>query len=110
MTDGLLIPALILALLAWMVPKLWSMVLPEGVRPLMLNAFLSTIVLFALSSLFFMALYVWQGVVADDLARFGWVENIVFFGRLGLIAGLIWAPIMVISVANLPRHWTKAVW
>ena len=108
--DGLILPAACLALLAWVVPKLLSMVLPEGVRPLMINALLSTVILFALSTGFFSLLYVWKGVGWDELAGFGAFANIVFFGKLGLIAGLIWAPIMVLTVANLPRGWVRAVW
>ena len=77
-SDGLFVPAAVLALLAWLVPKLLSMVMPEGVKPLLLIAFLSTVILFLLSA--------------------------------GLIAGLLWAPIMVLSVANLPRGWVKKVW
>lgn len=109
-SDAMLVPALILALMAWVVPKLLSMVLPEGVAALLINAFLSTLVLFTASSAFFVVLYVAQGAGAADLAQFGWGENAVFFGRLGLTAGIIWGPILVLAVANLPRYWTKAVW
>ena len=45
-SDGLFVPAAVLALLAWLVPKLLSMVMPEGVRPLLMIAFLSTVILF----------------------------------------------------------------
>lgn len=107
---GMVVPALIIALLAWFVPQLWSRVLPEGVRPLLLNALLSTFVLFAISAVFFVVLYWIQGVKTGDLAEFGFVANLAFFGRLGLIAGLIWGPIMVLSVANLPRAWVEKVW
>lgn len=109
-TDGLLFPAMILALVAWLMPKLLSMILPEGVWPLMLNAFLSSVFLYILSGFFFAALYVWQGVPLDRLLDPGWAANIVFFGRLGLIAGIIWGPIVILSVAGLPRTWKKAVW
>ena len=108
--DGLFLPALVLAFLAWAVPKLLSMLLPEGVRPLMINALLSTVVLFVLSTSFFSLLYIWKGVSWDELASFGTLANIVFFGKLGLIGGLIWAPIMVLTVANLPRSWVSKVW
>jgi hypothetical protein len=110
LADGLFLPALLLAFLAWLVPKLLSMLLPEGVRPLMINAFLSTLILFGLSTVFFSLLYIWKGVGWDELASFGTFANIVFFGKLGLISGMIWAPIMVLSVASLPRNWVKAIW
>ena len=109
-SDGLFFPAMVLALLAWLVPKVLSMVLPEGVRPLMLNAFLSAIFLFVLSAGFFVVLYLWQGIPFAVLMEPGLAHNVVFFGKLGLIAAIIWAPIMILSVSALPRTWKKEVW
>lgn len=109
-SDGLFLPALILACLAFAVPRLLARVLPEGVGPLMLNAFLATILLFAISSLFFFGLYIWQGVSVDTIIAPGWAANVIFFGRLGLMAAIIWAPIMLLSVAGLPRKWVKETW
>ncbi|SHH32127.1 hypothetical protein SAMN05444003_2799 [Cognatiyoonia sediminum] len=108
--DGLFFPAVILAVLSWMVPKLLSFVMPEGVKPLLLLALLSTLILFLLSSVFFFVLYLWQGATLARLAEGGLSTNILLFGRLGMIAGMIWAPIMVLSVAALPRRWKKEVW
>lgn len=109
-SDSLFIPALILALMAWFVPKLLARVMPEGVRALLGIAFLATVILFALSAGFFVALYFWQGMTWDQFMHFSVAENVLFYGKLGLIAGLIWGPIMVLSVANLPRGWVKKVW
>ncbi len=109
-SDGLFLPALILAGLAFVVPRLLARVLPEGVGPLMVNAFLATLLLFVMSSLFFFGLYLWQGVAFDRIIAPGWAANVIFFGRLGLIAAIIWAPIMLLSVAGLPRKWVKETW
>lgn len=109
-TDGLFLPALVLALLAFAVPRLFARLLPEGVKALMLNAFLSTIVLFALSALFFLLLYLWQGVSIAEITEPGVAVSIALFGRLGLIAAIIWAPIMILSVSGLPRRWNKETW
>ena len=109
-TQGFFLPAALLALLAWVVPKLLSMALPEGVKSLFLNAFLSSVLLILVSAMFFVFLYVYQGAPLEKIAEIGWVQNINFFGRLAMIAGLIWAPIMILSVANLPRHWVKETW
>lgn len=110
LSSGLLFPAMTLALIAWLVPKLLSVVMSEGTRALVVLTLISTFILFALSTGFFIALYIWNGMPLADIAAFGWVENTVFFGRLGLISALIWAPIMVLSVAGLPRNWTKQTW
>ena len=109
-SDGLFFPAACLALLGWIVPKLMSMLLAEGIKPLMINAFASTVVMFVISSALFAAMYIGQGVGWADLVGFGWGANVVFFGKLGLISALIWGPVLVLSVANLPRSWIKAVW
>ena len=110
LVDGLFVPAACLALMAWLVPKLVSMMLPEGARFLMVNAIISTFLLFAISTGFFVFLYVWQGMNWAEIVAFGVAANVVFFGKLGLIAGMIWAPFMVLSVAGLPRNWVTKVW
>ena len=109
-SDTLLFPALLLAVLAFVVPRLLAHVLPEGVKPLLLNAFLSTVLLFVLSAGFFFFLYLWQGLSMTDITSPGLAANVVFFGRLGLSAALIWGPIMILSVAGLPRKWVKETW
>ena len=110
LSDSLFLPALILAVLGFLVPRILARVLPEGVKPLLLNAFLSTVLLFLISALFFLLLYVWQGVPLSELLGTGIAANIAFFGRLGLVAAIIWAPIMLLSVAGLPRKWVKETW
>ena len=108
--GALLIPVVFLCLLAWLVPKLLSLVMPEGVKPLMVLAFLSTLAMFVLSSLVFVFLYASHGIGLADLFAPGILPTFVHFGQLGLSAALIWAPIMILSVASLPRHWVKATW
>ena len=110
LTDGLLFPALGLALCGWLVPKLLSLLFPEGVKPLMLLAFVSTLVMFSLSSLFFLALYLMQGVPLEILFEGGALEVVAHFGWLGLLSALFWAPIMVLSVAGLPKNWVDETW
>lgn len=109
-TDALFLPALVLGVLAFVVPRFLARALPEGVKPLMLNAFLSTILLFLLSALFFLCLYLWQGLSLAEILEPGVATSIALFGRLGLIAAMIWAPIMILSVAGLPRKWVKETW
>ena len=109
-SNSLLLPAVVLAVCAFVVPRLWARVLPEGVGPLMLNAFLSTLVLFLLSAALFLVLYAGQGVRLSDVLSLGVVSAIVYFGQLGLASAIIWGPILVLSVAGLPRRWVKETW
>lgn len=109
-SDGLFLPTLILALLGFVVPRLFARILPEGVSALMANAVLSTMAMGIISALFFFCLYVWQGVPVRELLDQGFAHNVVSFGGLGLIAGIIWAPIMLLSLAGLPRRWVNTTW
>ncbi len=110
LSDALLLPAIVIAALGYLVPRLLARALPEGVKPLLLNTFLSTILLFAISAMFFVCLYLWQGVSLSELNASGLSVSVVFFGRLGLASAIIWAPIMLLSVAGLPRKWVKETW
>ncbi|MFZ3582991.1 hypothetical protein ACOI1H_12560 [Loktanella sp. DJP18] len=110
MTVGLILPALGLGLLGWLMPKLWSMVLPEGIPALFANAILSALALTALTGLFFVISYWSAGVTLGRLADQGITGNIAHFGRLGSSAAIIWAPMMCIALMGLPRTWTRATW
>jgi len=109
-TDGLIIPALVLALMGWLVPRMLSLVWPEGVKPQLLLAFVATLIMLALGMLFFLCLYLWQGVPLDILFEPGLSAGAAHFLRLGLISALLWGPIMILSVAGLPKHWVKETW
>ena len=110
LADAIVIPFLAIALIAWVVPKLLGMVFAEGVRPLIILTLFATLILFAVSGGLFMVLYVVQGAPLAELAGGGWLMNVVFFGRLGLSAAIIWVPIMLLSVSGLPRHWKEETW
>lgn len=108
--DGLVIPSAMLALLGWLVPKGLSLIFPEGIKPLLALSFMATLVMFVLGMGFFLVLYIWQGAPLDVLFEAGIFAGILHFGRLGLISSLLWGPIMILSVAGLPRHWVKEKW
>ena len=110
LTSGLVLPALILALIGYLVPKLLSLVWPEGVTPLLLLALTSALILLALSMLGFLALYLMQGVPFDRLFDDGIGPGLWHFLKLGALSALFWGPIMILSVSGLPRHWVKEVW
>jgi hypothetical protein len=109
-SDGLILPAVLLAIAAFLVPRLLARALPEGVTPLLVNAFMSTVILIALSGIFFWGLYILQGLQVAQLASQGLAANVVSFGQLGLMSAIIWTPIMILSVAGLPRKWVHSTW
>lgn len=110
LSSGLILPALILAIAGFAVPRVLAWILPEGVTPLMMNAFASTLILVVGASAFFFCLYLWQGLEVETLTGEGLPANIWLFGRLGVTSALIWAPIMVLSLAGLPRKWVTQTW
>ena len=110
LSDGLVIPALLLSLMGWLVPRLLARIFPEGVRPLLLLALVSAAVMLLLGMAFFALLYVWQGVPWDILLGAGWPALVGHFLWLGTMSALLWGPILVLSVAGLPRRWTRATW
>ena len=110
LSDGLIIPAALLALLGWLVPRGLFLLFPEGVKPLLWLTFTATLLMFLLGVAFFLILYLWQGAPLDVLFEPGYVAGLAHFARLGLISALLWAPIMVLSVAGLPKLWTKETW
>lgn len=109
-SDGLILPAAALAFLGWLVPKLLAMVWPEGVRPLLALALVATLIMALLGVVFFLCLYVWQGVPMAALFELGLAAGLVHLGGLSLISALIWGPIMILSVAGLPKHWVRETW
>ncbi len=109
-SGGLILPAVCLAALGWTVPRLLALVFPEGVAALMVLAFVATLVMLAFGAGFFALLYVWQGVPFDTLFEGGIAVGVLHFGRLAMISALLWAPIMVLSVAGLPKNWVTRVW
>lgn len=107
----LVLPSLALGLLGWAVPRLLARVWPEGLPALLLLAAASAVILTVLSAGLFLLLYAWRGAPpALLLDESGAVRSAVHFLRLGLASALIWAPLMILSVAGLPRRWTTERW
>jgi hypothetical protein len=107
---AIIYPVVFLGLLGWLVPKLLSLVMPEGVKPLMLIGFLATLLMFVISGLVFLGLYALQGVPMGELFAPGVFSAMIFFGELGMSAAIVWAPILILSVAGLPRQWVHETW
>ena len=103
MSGGLLWQVPLLIAVAWAVPWLLGRLLPEGLAWLFGIAALSALVLTVATAVGFAWLYGAAGGVV-------WREAPGWFLVLSLRAALIWGPVMVLSVANLPRGWTEAVW
>ncbi len=100
---SLVLPVLILAAVAWAVPWLLAKVVPEGVGWLFMNGVCSSVLLALIAGAGFVVLYGEAGGVV-------WREAPWHFAVLSLRSALIWGPVMVLSLANLPRKWKDVVW
>ena len=97
------LPVVLLALVAWVVPWLLSKLLPEGVGWLVVIGLLSTVILTVAAAAGFYVIYGAAGRSVLEEAPWHFVV-------LSAKAALVWGPVMVLSVANLPRGWKEAVW
>lgn len=110
LSEGLVLPALLLGVVGYLVPRLLARLLPEGVVPLLVNGLFSTLLCWVLASGFFYLLYLWQGAPLVKIGLPDLAAIAQFFGRLGLASALIWAPVMLLSLSGLPRKWEHETW
>lgn len=110
MLVSVAVPVAILIALGAIVPRLLERVLPETIPGMVWTVLVSSFVLWALSSLWFVASYVWldnstlRAIGADTDGA------VMHFARLGLSAALIWLPIVLLTVVTAPRRWRHGRW
>lgn len=110
LSTGLVLPAICLAALGWAVPRVLAIWWPEGVKWLMGLALASTLVMALAGAAFFAIIYAAQGISINDLYETGGLSVVLHFGRLSLISALLWAPLMILSLAGVPKNWVREVW
>ncbi len=66
--------------------------------------------LFLLAATGFIGLYLLGGVPFPALFQLGLPAFALHFARLGLVSALFWGPMMLLSVAGLPKYWTREKW
>lgn len=103
MLTDLILPLVLLAGLAWAVPALFGRVLPEGMGWLVVNGALSAALLAAVAGAGFVLLY---GEAGDAV----WRTAPWHFALLSARSALVWGPVLMLSLADLPRRWTEAEW
>ncbi len=100
---NLVLPLVGLAVVAWLVPWVLGKLLPEGVIWLLVNGVLSALLLAVVAAAGFVWLYGEAGGVV-------WREAPWHFVLLSAKAGIVWGPVMVLSLSALPKRWKRAVW
>ena len=103
---GLIIPAAILVLLGWFVPKWLGSRYANNLPKLIAVALVATFLMFLLAGALFAALYVGQGAPVSALAELG----VGYFLALGRNSALIWGPLMILSLIGLDRRSRPELW
>lgn len=110
MGTSLLLPALGAVALAWAIPWAFSKALPEGLPALLLNAALSFALMGLAAAGYFLAAYhaespgLTAALLAEPRAALG------RFGSLSALSALLWGPVLVLSLAQIPSRWRRATW
>jgi len=107
---GLIVPAVFLALAGWYVPIWLRWRMPEGLRPLIMLGVLAAVMTLVIGALVFFALYLMQGADMQILLSAGVLPAIGYFLRLSVSSAILWGPLLVLSVAGLPKTWVKETW
>lgn len=110
MFTELVIPAVFLGIAAILVPRRIERYVPETVAGLALLTALSSLALLLLSAAGFSVMYQIESPELTERLLRGGVAGVGHFLSLGAKAGLIWGPILALSVSTAPRRWQTNTW
>ncbi|MGH1412268.1 MAG: hypothetical protein ACRBB0_02170 [Pelagimonas sp.] len=105
----LALPAIVLMVLAVVVPRLVETFLPETLFGMAIIAALSSLILWILASLGFAMLYQWENPRLAALL-FSSTTSWPYFLNLGAKAAVIWGPVLALTVSTTPRRWKTNTW
>ncbi|MEM7644666.1 MAG: hypothetical protein AAF366_19395 [Pseudomonadota bacterium] len=103
MVHGVIVPLVLLGTAAWLLPWALGKALPKALWSLVLNGLISAVILTMAGMLLFAWLY---GPTADIV----WQAAPGHFLILSARSALLWGPILVLSLSNLPRRWPPGAW
>ena len=104
------LPVIALIVIAALLPALIERWVPETIGGMALNAGLSAVGLTLISAGYFLISYLQQSTEILDLVGVAPASGVGHFLKLGLAAGLIWGPVMVLVISFAPRRWKENVW
>ncbi|MBV2359576.1 hypothetical protein KUH32_07310 [Thalassococcus sp. CAU 1522] len=110
MLTQLALPTLVLMALALAVPRLGERLVPETLVGLVALGIGSAIMLWLLSAAGFALSYLWRSPEVADLLGVLPGSGARHFLVLGLKAGLIWGPVLILAVSTAPRRWKTERW
>ena len=104
------LPVIGLIVIAAVLPALIERRVPETIGGMFLNAVLSAVVLTLVSAVYFFLSYLERSTAILDLIGVEPASGVGHFLKLGLAAGLIWGPVMVLVISFAPRRWKENTW
>lgn len=108
--GSLILPAAVLALLGFVLPKLLARLFGEGVRALVLVSVASSLLMLGLSATMFFLMTLWRGLPLTAMRELGSGAMVLHFLGVGLLSALLWGPLMALSISTLPRKWKESTW
>ena len=110
MITGVAFPLIGFSVLALVLPRLLGPVMPETPWGLVANGVIVYAAILAVAALYFFWSYTQQDTRVADLLGLEPAQSVVHFLRLGVMSSVVWAPIMVLRIAGLHRHWKENSW
>ena len=104
MSGAVLVPVAILVLIAVAVPRLVARAVGRGARAGAVNLTLSAVVLTLISGGYFAIDYALRDPRTLGVAGAQPLAALAHFTWLGLMSGLVWGPVMILSLTALPQQ------
>ncbi len=110
MITSVALPLIGFSILALLLPRVVLQVMPETPAGLVANGVIVYAVVLVVAALYFYWSYTQQDTRVADLLGLEPAQSAVHFARLGVMSSVVWAPIMVLRIAGLHRHWKENTW
>jgi len=107
---AMLLPFGVLVIAAVVLPFAFARLLPEGVAGLLVNGAVSALALTFGTAGYFLWAYGRQDVRVAETLGAAPGETLAHVLGLALRAGLIWVPVLVLSLSAQPRRWKVVQW
>ena len=107
--SSMILPAVLIAALAVILPMWLAKKLPENMAGLGLNLLASAGVLMFVSVLYFTWVYMGQGVQVMGVMYEHFGGMVRHLTRLGMLSAILWGPILLAVLAMQPSKWRPEV-
>jgi len=108
--TGVALPLIAFSALAVILPRMLLPLMPESLAGLVANGLIVYVVIAIIAALFFFWAYTQQDTRVADLLGLEPTQSALHFLRLGVLASLVWGPVLVLRVAGLHIHWKENSW